>query len=271
MSSSDSLIFVDNVKVGYKNNSVLKGVSLSVNVNERWAVIGKNGTGKSTLIKTIASLIEPSSGNVFIQGKDIRKFNARLRARQIAYVPQKPDGVIPYTVYDYIMLGRYSTMDMFAMPTRKDHEIVKESILLCDIVHLSERLMHTLSGGELQRVLLAGAVAQQTPILLLDEPTTYLDPAHERLFFYALSRVHQNQDLTVIMVTHDINTALSSCTHVCGLLDGKVVFSGTVDSFSSECPSILQKLYGIPFLKYSSDESVKSVFGAWGAECAVEN
>jgi iron complex transport system ATP-binding protein len=267
MNISKDIISIQNIHAGYKSNVVLKSVSLSVGKNERWAVIGRNGTGKSTLIKAVASIIKPQSGTILINGKDIFSYNARSRARQIAYVPQKTDGVIPYTVYDYIMLGRYSAMDLFAVASQKDHSIVKEVLVLCDIEHLSDRIMSTLSGGELQRVLLAGAVAQKTPVLLLDEPTTYLDPAHEQLFFHALSRVHDHQDLTVMMVTHDINMALSYCTHICGLKDGHVAFCGPSDYFKSKCPSILCELFEIPFQKYLSNENADIVFGAWGTEC----
>ncbi len=267
MSVSKDIISVQNLHVAYRSNIVLKGVSLSIGKNERWAVLGKNGTGKSTLIKSVASIIKPQSGKVLINGKDIQSYRARSRARQIAYVPQKAEGVIPYTVYDYIMLGRYSAMDLFAVASQKDHSVVREVLDLCNIAHLSDRIMSTLSGGELQRVLLAGAVAQKTPVLLLDEPTTYLDPAHERLFFHALSRVYDHQDLTVMMVTHDINMALSYCSHICGLLDGYVAFCGSSDDFKSKCPTILQQLFGISFQQYLSNENSAVVFGAWGAEC----
>jgi len=267
MSVSKDIISIQNLCIAYKSNVVLQNVSLSVGKNERWAVIGRNGTGKSTLIKAVASIIKPQSGKILLNGKDILSYNTRSRARQIAYVPQKIDGLIPYTVYDYIMMGRYSAMNLFAVATSKDQSIVKEVLTMCDIVHLSDRIMSTLSGGELQRVLLAGAVAQKTSVLLLDEPTTYLDPAHERHFFHALSRVHHHQDLTVIMVTHDINMALSYCTHVCGLMDGHIAFCGSSDDFKSKCPSILCELFGIRFQKYLSDENSVTVFGAWETEC----
>jgi iron complex transport system ATP-binding protein len=270
MSTSKDIISIQNLHVAYKNDVVLRDVSLLIGKNERWAVMGRNGTGKSTLIKAVASIIKPKSGKIFIDGKDILSYSARSRARMIAYVPQKTEVVIPYTVYDYVMLGRYSAMDLFAVASQKDHSVVREALALCDIAHISDRLMSTLSGGELQRALLAGAVAQKTPVLLLDEPTTYLDPAHELLFFHALSRVHDHQDLTVMMVTHDINMALSYCTHICGLLDGRIVFCGSSDDFKSKCPSILCELFGIPFQKYSSDEKSTNVFGAWGAECILE-
>lgn len=264
MNHCEAIISVENVSTAYKDVEVLKNISISVKVNQRWAIIGKNGTGKSTLIKTIASIIEPVNGRILIKGKDISKYKSRSRAQLIAYVPQKPQGIIPYTVYDFIMMGRFSSLGLLAIPNSYDHKIVIEAGVLCNVEHLMDRMVFTLSGGELQRVLLAGAVAQQTPILLLDEPTTYLDPAHERLFFNALSRVHEKQDLTIIMVTHDINTALCYCTHICGLMGGKIAFCGTTDEFRTSCPSILNNLYGVPFTRYSSIEDNCTVYGAWG-------
>ncbi len=155
-------------------------------------------------------------------------------------------------------------MGSISVSSKQDKQIVMNAAQICDVEHLCGRMMSTLRGGELQRVFLAGAVAQNTPILLLDEPTTFLDPAHEKLFLNALSRVRDNQDLTIIMVTHDINIALSFCTHVCGINNGCVAFSGDSVAFRNACPSILQDLYGIPFAKYTSAENNCQVFGAWG-------
>lgn len=258
------LIEINDIRANYGNNEVLKGVNLSIDTNNRWAVVGRNGTGKSTLIKTIAALLKPGAGKVSVKGKNVFDYKAKERATLISYVPQKPSGIIPYSVYDYLMLGRYAAMNVFGTPVKEDVEAVEDAAVLCDISDLQNRLMSTLSGGELQRVLLAGAVAQRTPIMLLDEPTTFLDPAHERMFFDALERVHSCRDLTIIMVTHDINSALSHCTNICGLLDGRAAFSGTVEEFRRECPEILVKLFGIPFRRFSSDTGESDVFGAWG-------
>jgi iron complex transport system ATP-binding protein len=264
---SGVIVNIRDLCVSYSRREVLKNISLSVKTDERWAIIGKNGTGKSTLIKAIGSLLPITQGTIDIDDLNITRYDARSRALKISYVPQKLEGVIPYSVYDYIMLGRYASMGLLAVPSKKDCEVVEEAAALCDVSHLCSRIMSTLSGGELQRVLLAGAVAQQTPLMLLDEPTAFLDPAHERLFFHALARVHDYRDLTIMMVTHDINAALTYCTHVCGLLNGTIAFSGTIDTFKNECPGILQKLYEIPFVKYSSPDNDNHVYGAWGVQC----
>jgi iron complex transport system ATP-binding protein len=186
------------LKRDFGATQALKGVSLEVKERELFALLGPDGAGKSTLIKTMAGLIKPSSGYITVNGCDIRRYSSRKRARAISYMPQKPDGLIPYTVYDYVMLGRYSMMGLMGVPSEEDREAAAEAIEICHIKHLENRIMSTLSGGELQRALLAGAVAQSAPVLLLDEPTTFLDPAHERLFFEALSRLSRKRELTIV-------------------------------------------------------------------------
>jgi iron complex transport system ATP-binding protein len=254
---------IRDIHASYGALAVLKGVSCTILRNERWAVIGRNGTGKSTLIKIVVGLMRQESGSVFVNGTDIRKCPVRARARMLAYVPQKPDGLIPYTVEDFVMLGRYGAMGVLGVPSGADFRAVREAVDICDIRHLAGRLMSTLSGGELQRALLAGAVAQQTDLLLLDEPTTFLDPAHERLFFDALARLHEHRDLTVIMVTHDINTAIAQCTHICALVAGIPAFRGTTADFAAQCPRALDRIYGVGFERYVSGNDAP-VFGAWG-------
>jgi iron complex transport system ATP-binding protein len=246
---------------------VLKDVSLSIKKNQRWAIIGPNGAGKSTFIKVISGLVRSVNGTVLLDGADLRTYNPRKRALKMAYVPQKPDGIIPYTVHDFVMLGRYASMGLMGQPSDEDREMVDTAIAICDVGHLMMRTMNTLSGGELQRVLLAGAVAQASPILLLDEPTTFLDPAHERLFFDAIERLHDNKDLTTVMITHDINSAMYQCSHIAALRNGKLVYSGTTSEFKNRCPEILEDIFGIPFRQFSCSQQSDTIFGSWGVPC----
>ncbi len=261
---SESLIEVTDLSLGYKGKPVVRDISLSVRRDEQWAIIGKNGTGKSTFIRAVAGLLSPLRGEVKIQGTRIESYHSRARARRIAYVPQKAEAVIPYTVRDFVLLGRYSRMGLFGMPGLEDMRATDEALAVCDVDHLHDRMMNTLSGGEIQRVLLAGALAQESRILLLDEPTTFLDPAHERLFLDALSTAREAKDITTVMVTHDINTALSSCTHVLALLDGTVAFADTVGEFRRSCPDILSIVFGIPFTRYTAPAGDREFFAAEG-------
>ncbi len=258
MSAQDTpLIDIVNVSVSYGQTEVLKNISLAVNSNERWALIGRNGAGKSTMVKTIAAILTQYRGRLNVAGKDIRKYHSKERANYIAYVPQSPAMTIPFTVYNYVMLGRYAKQGLFSIACRKDHKAVREALAMCDVSAMSNRPVTSLSGGEMQRVLLAGAIAQQAPVILLDEPTTFLDPAHEHLFYEALERFYIKHTLTALMVTHDINTALTRCTHICSLLNGTIDFAGTTAEFMQKCPAVLEKLYGIPFRPfYSNDKSI---------------
>ncbi|MDG5816025.1 ABC transporter ATP-binding protein [Chitinispirillales bacterium ANBcel5] len=268
-SSQQKILQLNSIYAGYGDQEVLKGVFFSVERGEKWAVIGRNGTGKSTLIKLAAGILNTKRGEIIVDGMNLTQISPKKRARTIGYVPQKPDGVIPYTVQDFVMLGRYSLMGVFGMASKDDRDAVAEAMELCDIIHLEKRLMSTLSGGELQRVLLAGSVAQHTPLLLLDEPTTYLDPAHERLFFDALSRIQNQRELSIVMITHDINIALIHCTHVCALLNGYVVFSGTTEEFKEQCPNILDRIFGVSFKEYQCIDEDVQAFGAWGLTCQL--
>lgn len=259
------IIEIRGVHAAYDTVEVLSGISLSVDARDRWAIIGPNGAGKSTLIKLIAGLTRSTRGTLLVNGTDINKYPARQRAQALAYVPQKPEGIIPYTVHDFVMLGRYAAMGILGLPSAADRRAVAEAIDICDVRALAMRLMNTLSGGECQRVLLAGAVAQSTPLLLLDEPTTFLDPAHERLFFEALSRLHTQRALTTIMITHDINSALFQCTHIAALRGGTFVFAGTTAEFRKRCPDILNAIFSIQFKRFLATEGQNEVYGAWGA------
>jgi iron complex transport system ATP-binding protein len=251
------------VHAAYDRAEALAGISLSIQKNSRWAIIGPNGAGKSTLVRIVAGLTRAKQGMVLVNGCPVESYSARKRARSLAYMPQKPEGIIPYSVHDFVMLGRYCVMGLLGVPSRQDRELVADAMDICDIRHLAMRLMSTLSGGELQRVLLAGAVAQGAPLLLLDEPTTFLDPAHERQFFEALERLHARRELTTVIITHDINNALLQCTHIAALQQGTVLFAGESGFFRNRCPDILRELFGVGFTVYTGADGDPAVFGTW--------
>ena len=228
--------------------SVLSDISLSVEPGETWAIIGKNGSGKSTILKCIGGLLKIKGPCVLVEGKDIRHYNIIELARRIAYVPQAGARTLPsYLVSEFVMLGRFPYQGFFALPTREDREIINEALRLTDTWSLSGRFMNTLSGGELQRVFLAAAVAQKTQLLLLDEPLSFLDPQHQEIILRSLKRIHDEFHTTIIAVTHEINLALNRFSHICGLINGKKYFSGPVSLFAKQAVRHLDAIYSMTF------------------------
>ena len=256
----DNILEIDKLCSGYGKEKIVNHVSFSVKPHERWAVIGQNGTGKSTLIKTIARLIPLISGSIRVNGRPLSGYTSKDIASWISYVPQSQGRSIPFTVFDYVMLGRYANFGFLGNPGLKDREIVEESLFLTDLQDYAHRSIYTLSGGEEQRVFLAGAVAQQARIMLLDEPTTYLDPFHESHFYSILRKIHDTQKNTVISVTHNINDALYYYTHILALKDGTVFYSGTKDNFLEKSPHIIQEIFGITFHQLSDNQTGRKVF-----------
>ncbi len=248
MDTASTIIEVRDLGYSFKERLVLKGISFSIRRGETWSVIGKNGAGKSTLIRCIAGLLNTSAGSVLIHGRDVAALKPRDRAKVLSYVPQAAArNLAPYSVLEFVMLGRFPYQGIMTIPSPEDRRIVREALALADIDAFRERLVTTLSGGELQRVFLAAAVAQQSNILLLDEPATFLDPLHQHLMTKTLQRIHEELGTIIITITHDVNAAIASFSNVLALVDGSLFFAGPVSDFRERCPGILNKIYSIPF------------------------
>jgi iron complex transport system ATP-binding protein len=242
-------ITVDSVSFHYsENNPVLKGVSFDVRDTETWAIIGRNGSGKSTLLKCIGNLLKVKSGTVSVEGRPVSSYRPVELAKLIAYIPQAGDRPLPpFSVREFVLLGRFPYQRFFAVPGRYDREIARAAMEMTDTGIFSDRLLNTLSGGELQRVFLAAAVAQKTPVLLLDEPMSFLDPLHQALVQQSLDKIREEFSTTIIVVTHDVNHALSRFSHICALVDGAPFFAGTSEGFKENTPKLLREIYGLSF------------------------
>ncbi len=252
------LIEVKNLDYSFGEKCVLKDISCQIYKGETWSIIGKNGAGKSTLIKCLAGLLPFNKGSIHIQGLDGKTLRPKDRAKIIAYVPQaNARNFAPYTVFDFVMLGRFPYQGLMAFPSDHDVKIVNNAMDLTDTKELAFRLMPTLSGGELQRVFLAGAVAQQTPVLLLDEPSTFLDPLHQELIRKTLQRIHDEFGTVLLTITHDINAALSNFTNVLAIADKTVLFAGTTSEFRKQGPHILEKVFSLKFSEEKFDNGTK--------------
>ncbi|MBD3318079.1 MAG: ATP-binding cassette domain-containing protein [Chitinivibrionales bacterium] len=240
------MIKIAHLSFGYNGIGVLHDISASIGHGERWAIIGRNGAGKSTLVRCIAGLIPVQSGSITLNGKEVGRYGAAERARLITYVPQARGNRLPFEVEEYVLMGRFPYRGLFAVPTRRDRRIAEHAMELTDTAHLAHRSMATLSGGELQRVLLAGAVSQRTSVMLLDEPATFLDPLHQAMLQAALDRIHDQFGTTIVTVTHDVNVAIERYENVLAIVDGKVRFAGPLGA-STAGTELLREIYHIGF------------------------
>jgi iron complex transport system ATP-binding protein len=258
--ATSPIIKTDNLSYAYNEKAVLQNVSLSIEQDQTWSIIGKNGAGKSTLIKCIAGLLPIKPGTIFVNGTDILKMKPRERAKVISYVPQATGRAhAGYTVFDFVMLGRFPYQGLMAIPDENDRKIVFEALQLTDVSDLGGRYMTTLSGGELQRVFIAGAVAQQTKLMLLDEPATFLDPLHQELIRKTLDRIHNEFGTIIVTITHDANAAISRYNNILALVDGHQFFAGSTRIFKEKCPDVLEKIFSVRFEEAQCNSSKRKI------------
>jgi iron complex transport system ATP-binding protein len=214
------------VVFGYGAQPVLHGFSLAVERGDFMALLGPNGSGKSTCIRLLAGVIHPSGGEVRLDGHDIAALPRRTVARRLAVVPQMTSPSFAFTVHEYVMMGRAPHLGRLQAESREDREIVAEALALTEAFELADRPVTELSGGELQRVTIARAVAQQADIMLLDEPTAMLDINHQIEIFELLRGLNASRDVTILCVSHDLNSAAEYCPLLVLMRDGVVVADG---------------------------------------------
>ena len=213
--------------MGYGEKTVLRDVSFQVKKGEYVALIGSNGTGKSTLIKCVSGLLPLNSGEIEICGKNSRKLKPKERARMVAVVPQSYYVDYDFTVEDIVMMGRNPYIDFRHRESQEDREIAERAMKLTKTDMFRNRLYNQLSGGERQRVILARAVTQQPEIILLDEPTSALDLHHQIEVMELIRKLNEKEHITVLAVLHEINLASRFCSRIVILKDGKVKADGT--------------------------------------------
>jgi iron complex transport system ATP-binding protein len=216
----------EGITAGYDDRTILHDVSISIPNNKISVIIGANGCGKSTLLKTMARLIKPTSGEVTLDGKPINKIPPKQLARVLGLLPQSP--IVPegITVADLIGRGRYPHQSFLKGWTKQDYEAVAEAMEIMNITEYADRSIDELSGGQRQRVWIAMALAQQTDILFLDEPTTYLDITYQVEILDLLTDLNRKRGTTIVMVLHDINLSARYADHIFALQKGRLVAEG---------------------------------------------
>ncbi|NLG72559.1 MAG: heme ABC transporter ATP-binding protein [Chloroflexi bacterium] len=238
------MLEVQSLSVAYGSKIVLTDVSLSVSPGEVLSLIGPNGSGKSTLIRSISGVLPARTGRILMDGQDIVRLPARERARFISVVPQARDLPDNFSVYQTVLLGRTPYQDWMGRSNADDHQRVMEALQQTSMEELAERPVGELSGGEQQRVLLARALVQDTPVLLLDEPTTFLDIQHQSSLLNLVRRLATEKRIAVLMAMHDLNLAGLYSDRVALLVGGRILSQGAPGEVLTE--QNLQSVYNIP-------------------------
>jgi iron complex transport system ATP-binding protein len=246
VSGGGTRLATSGLRVRLGGAEVLAGVDLTVRAGELLAVIGPNGAGKSTLLRSLDGLQGSSGGTVEVDGRPVSSMRRRELARLISFVPQTDVPADGWTVRAFVEMGRYPHLAAWSALTAEDRRAVDEALDLTETGHLVERVMKTLSGGERQRVWIAAALAQGGTILLLDEPTSFLDYRHQVQVLDLLGRLHAKRGYTVVAVTHDLNGLVADADSVVALVDGRVGFSGPpLELFDG---AVLSRIFGSDFV-----------------------
>ena len=213
--------------VGYNGTQILHGFDLVLPIGKITSIVGPNACGKSTLLKTMARLLKPWRGEVYLDGCSIHRIGRKDLARKIAILPQSPLAPEGITVAELVGRGRYPHKSPLSRWTLQDDLIVAEALELTSLAAFGDRVVQDLSGGQRQRAWIAMVLAQQPEILLLDEPTTFLDITHQIEVLDMLSRLNHSRKMTIVMVLHDLNLAVRYSDHLIALRSGKLHAQGS--------------------------------------------
>lgn len=238
-------IEVEKLSLQIGQSVILQDVSLQIPSGQWVAIIGQNGAGKSSLIKCIMNIARATGGNIRVCGESTDAMGQRALSRKMSYVPQATESRLQFTAFEFVLLGRYPFLGRFATHGPQDIDAVNQAMAMTNVSHLEKRKMGSLSGGERQNVYIAAALAQGAEILLLDEPTAYLDPGQKGSVFKVLENLRVQTSKTIVLVTHDINAAVSGPERVIALKKGQLVFDGTGDKLMEV--GALQQIFDAPF------------------------
>lgn len=216
----------DGLRLAYGRRTAVDGVDLVIAAGACVVLAGPNGSGKSTLLRGLARLLKPAAGVVLLDGRDLARWPPRALARRLAVLPQSPESPGDLTVEQLVSLGRHPHQRLLGLASAADRAAVRSALAQTDLIGLADRRLTSLSGGERQRVWIALSIAQEPDLLLLDEPTTYLDLAHGLAVLELVQRLNRERGLTVVMSLHDLSQAARFADRVVMLRDGRIVADG---------------------------------------------
>lgn len=237
------VINIKNLSVSYENNTIIENMDLCIPKGKISIIIGANGCGKSTLLKTIARINKPKNGDILINNKNINQIKEKNIAKEIAFLPQGPVCPSGLTVKELVAYGRFPHQKMIGGLNSHDKQIIDWAIGETGLSEFSHREVENLSGGQRQRAWIAMILAQETDIIMLDEPTTYLDMSYQLEVLEVLQRLNKEKNITIVIVLHELNNACRFADNIIGLKKGKIVCEGKpIDVINKET---LREIYGI--------------------------
>jgi iron complex transport system ATP-binding protein len=244
------------------SREVLRDVDLTLRAGDCLALLGPNGAGKTTLLLALLGLLAPSRGEILLDGAALHRLPARVRARFAAYVPQGVEHVPGFTVYEFVAAARYPHVPPLWPLSSSDLDAVQSALALCGLTALAHRPMHAISGGERQKALLAGAIAQNAHALFLDEPNTALDPAHQVELVRRLQQWHAG-GRSLIVVSHDLRVPMALGARVIALRDQRVAADGPCAEVLT--PQRLEAIFGTSFERLTSATGQAALVSCWPA------
>lgn len=265
MKNMASAFELKNVTYGYNGIPILQGISLEIPQGLITGILGPNGSGKTTLLRVLSGIKKPSQGSITVNNKLLNEYSRKELARQIAFLEQNNAVPLAFTVREVVEMGRYPWVKPLEPLTARDKESVEYALRSFDLTGKQDRIVDTLSGGEKQLVSLARAMAQEPKILILDEPTTYLDISHQSTVMEYLYKWHRRLGTTILMVIHDLNLTSQYCSHLVVLDEGKLAMNGRKEEvlreelltgiFKTRLAMVKHPVSGVPqFLPFSPPE-----------------
>ena len=229
------------ISFSYNGDTILRGLDLHVTDGQLLCIVGPNGCGKTTLLRLLSGVVKPSVGRITINGIDLHNVKPARRAKLVSIMPQNPQLPIGFTVLDYVLLGRNPHLGLLQWEGKRDFLIARRAMALTDTEELAERKLGTLSGGELQRVMVALSITQESPVMLLDEPTSNLDLAHQTDILDLVRDVHMERGGVTIIAMHDLTLAAQYCDKIVMLCKGRSYSEGTPTEVLT--PSNIESVY----------------------------
>ncbi|WP_409295589.1 ABC transporter ATP-binding protein [Peribacillus sp. SCS-26] len=236
-------LYTKHLHIGYDDRSIVENLSVKIPDQKITAIIGSNGCGKSTLLKAITRILPPQAGTVVLDGKNITDLHTKLIAQKMAILPQTPESSSGLTAGELVSYGRFPYQQRLGRLTKKDYSVIEWALEVTGTKEFKFRSLDALSGGQRQRVWIAMALAQETDIIFLDEPTTYLDMAHQLEVLELLQKLNKEQGRTIVMVLHDLNHAARFADYLIALKEGRIVKAGNCEEVMTR--DVLREVFQI--------------------------